>query len=693
MTRATACLVGVAVALTAVAADPPADPLPQGAVARTGTARFRHGGVDGVAFVAADRLLSTGGGVIRLWDTQSARELNRFGSPVPSADRSVEWAAPAGSGKAALVLVERDGDGWARRAHELDLAGWTTARRGSLGPAGSGGRAARRVASPDGRVIAEVRVPEMGAPRAGALTGRYEVWLWDPTGATAAVKLDAGFEGDGHVSDVRVAFTADGKTLVTADDSHHLRVWDVATTAQVRAFGKDLTGLQQLAVAPDGKFAATAGAKPADRTSGRTVPDPFVRLWDVTAGTAVRELVWDAWPAGYYAQPLLAFTPDGRSVVAARGSFGRPLEVYRWSAADGARTAKWTLPDRARTPVAVSVSPDGQAVAVAFDTGTTRLFELDTGKEQVVSPETHDGAVVDLAFTADGRGLLTVGTDGTARRWDAATGRPAGRATIAAPGDARACRVGPDASFVAVRGERGKVRARDAAMREVCDLVTTPAGTVCEDGETVVSVTGERHDRIRVENWSGAGEPRVFESEVFTEILAERGGRLLVRHHDQRLALRDLAIGKSRPVCSLEERRIVRRRGGDGATLTPPRSDLITRVAMSADATRAALVVRPMDAPAGEGDELTVLDLRTGDVLWRTRWDARIWAVGFSPDARRLAVGGFGVTLFDAASGKPSAHLDGHNAAVSCLSFSRDGKRLASGSDDGTALVWDVGGK
>jgi len=48
------------------------------------------------------------------------------------------------------------------------------------------------------------------------------------------------------------------------------------------------------------------------------------------------------------------------------------------------------------------------------------------------------------------------------------------------------------------------------------------------------------------------------------------------------------------------------------------------------------------------------------------------------------------IRLWDVASGKKLAILNGHTDLVRSLAFSPDGKLLASGSSDGTVKLWNV---
>jgi WD40 repeat protein len=74
------------------------------------------------------------------------------------------------------------------------------------------------------------------------------------------------------------------------------------------------------------------------------------------------------------------------------------------------------------------------------------------------------------------------------------------------------------------------------------------------------------------------------------------------------------------------------------------------------------------------------------------RHSAVVSSVALAPDGKTLASGSYDTTikLWDLATGKETAILQGHTAGVFAVAFAPDGKALASASQDDTARLWDA---
>jgi WD40 repeat protein len=68
-------------------------------------------------------------------------------------------------------------------------------------------------------------------------------------------------------------------------------------------------------------------------------------------------------------------------------------------------------------------------------------------------------------------------------------------------------------------------------------------------------------------------------------------------------------------------------------------------------------------------------------------------SVSFSPDGKRLATAGDDTARLWNLSGQQLAVFNGHQGAVRSVSFSPDGKRLATAAEDGTARLWNLSGQ
>ncbi|WP_233258642.1 WD40 repeat domain-containing protein [[Phormidium] sp. ETS-05] len=91
--------------------------------------------------------------------------------------------------------------------------------------------------------------------------------------------------------------------------------------------------------------------------------------------------------------------------------------------------------------------------------------------------------------------------------------------------------------------------------------------------------------------------------------------------------------------------------------------------------------------------DIYLWDLTTGRFLYQITGPANsVHSISFSPDGKTLASGSsdYTVRLWDVATGRELRQLTGHTGYVYSVSFSPDGQTLASGGGDGVVRLWRV---
>ncbi len=170
-----------------------------------------------------------------------------------------------------------------------------------------------------------------------------------------------------------------------------------------------------IAFGPDARTLATAGrARDATGSSRQTL-----QFWDLCTGQASGPPICldDLAISG------LAFSPDGRSLLAGNGSIqvyqGRPGWISRWDVTTRSLVGKvWGHTD---CVLAVAWAPDGSRYYSGSRDGTVRIWDA-AADTPIGEPLVHSGEVRALAPSPDGRWLLTM-TRHTAHVWDVRSGR------------------------------------------------------------------------------------------------------------------------------------------------------------------------------------------------------------------------------------------------------------------------------
>jgi WD40 repeat protein len=384
--------------------------------------------------------LETRRGEIHRWDTRTLAPLPTLRAPWASSIRGVHWS--------------KDGQRIQAVADNGLVHHWEAKTGQRLPHSGYNGRIHFAVLPGGSRLVI------------GDHAGRLDVW--DVNTGKVVRQLDPGRDLGGAL--VCLAASPDGRVAV-GDGGGGVRLFRGDGEEEKALIPKDPGRFRPwftfLAWAPDGKSVYTgdadglrrlnaSGGKPVWESAARGVDaalspdgrliavvqrDRLTLLDAATAGEAATFRVSMAAPLAEGQSPLraLAFAPDGKQLALAVGQNEVVLcdlagrEVRRFAAADRrhlpsklARALQQQMPHRLDQRVeALAWTPDGKWLVSGAEDQAVRVWEAATGK-LVLRLEGHDSGVEQVAVAPDGRSAFSASRDGFVCQWDL-TPRPLGR--------------------------------------------------------------------------------------------------------------------------------------------------------------------------------------------------------------------------------------------------------------------------
>lgn len=430
-----------------------------------------------------------------------------------------------------------------------------------------------------------------------------------------------------------LAFSADNKTIASAHDDNIIRLWDIATKAQRVSLKGHSEIINIITFSPDSTLLASGSA------------DNTIMLWDVNEDQRRTTLIGHK-----HSIKTLAFSPTEKGLLASGSSDGT---VRFWDTKAGQERSIFAT-GFTESIKALAFTEDDKMLCSAASNGTVRIWDIITEKE-ILSPSVpHYDRVNALAFSQDAtlfacNGVDTiVSSDGTHTSTNWRSYKET-RLSILPTGDE--LRPFPQETSALAFSPDNKILATVSLREEAVQLWDINAGVKVFSFDTKLS--------------------------LFEHLIFSPNGRFLALIGDEdQEQLWDITAEQKIEIPKLEQ---------------------FSNLVFSPDSmTLAFKQTNDIGRPVISLWKITTSGLKKQKEIISNNTQGFGGLLSFSSDGQTLVESYSGrhklfIKLWDVDTGNSigTVNLSGHTKRAGPLVFSHDRKLLASGSEDGTILLWN----
>jgi WD40 repeat protein len=508
-----------------------------------------------------------------------------------------------------------------------------------------------------------------------------------------------------HPADCCLSYAGQARQLAVADDRHRIHFWDISTGQKVHTLDPQAEYVFDLLVSPDGHTLVSVAVP-----RGKERCD--LRVWDVRTGKLRFTLPWPE-----KAAINVEFSPDSQTLAVPAD---QPGVVRFLDPATGRERARTRHPNGALRKVAFT--PDSGTLATALAASEAIQFQDSSTGSLQRAQAGHVCVPTSIAISPDGKKAATLGGSDPILVWGLTIGDLMNRLERETSGEA--CAFSSDGRALSSFSRRGTLDFTDIRTGRLLHALTPSnaggrAGSRCldvrlsGDGKTVVAFTEAESERgdLWITGWDVTTRKQIFQRPSPNEVrlgtlISFRGAR-----PGTVIPFVDTPETEMLPVPQLGWKpgddhlfrgfiRLERLSTGERLFDFPTFPGITLPRAFSADGRFLATLTVSLnpDGKGGQESRRLISTIRIWELATREEGLALALSkdphpMAFSADLRWLALtgdDGSEILLHDLQGGRPPRRFRGSGSRVSCLAFTSDGHRLLSGQEDTTLLVWDI---